>query len=158
MAQDDWKEVKSKMEGLGLKLKLHLEQEEDESDDSAKPGETKAAIEDLGDKLQDAFASFSHAAQDPAVRTDLKEIGVLLRDAMINTFGEVGAQVGGSLKKAGAKTGDRFKPGTSSDDANAGAGGPVDTVDAADTVDAIDAVDPPATGPDDSAGDQPGST
>ena len=153
MAQDDWKEVKSKMEGLGLKLKLHLEQEEDDSDNSAKPGETKAAIEELGDKLQDAFASFSHAAKDPAVRTDLKEIGVLLRDAMVNTFGEVGAEVGESLKKASdkvsEKTGDRFKPGTSSEDANAGAGGPVDTVDAADT---------PATGPDDSAGDQTGST
>ncbi len=133
MAQDDWKEVKSKMEGLGLKLKLHLEQENDESDDTATPGETKAAIEELGQKLQDAFASFSDAAKDPAVRTDLKDIGALLREAMINTFGEVGAEVGENLKKAGdkvnEKTGDRFKPGTSSDEANADGGGPVDSVD-----------------------------
>lgn len=113
MAQDNWKEVKSKVEGLGLKLKLHLEQEDDAADDTSKPGDTRAAVEELGEKIQEAFAGFGHAAKDPAVRSDVKEIGTLLKDAMVNTFTEVGAEVGQNLKKAGdrvnEKTGDRFK-------------------------------------------------
>jgi len=53
MADETWKEVRSKLEGLGLKLKLHLEQEADESDETATPGETRKAVEDLGNRLFD---------------------------------------------------------------------------------------------------------
>jgi len=103
MAQDSWKEVRSKVEGLGLKLKLHLEQEADEADSESTPGDTKRAIEELGEKLQEAFASFGHAAKDPAVRSDMKDIGALLKDAMMETFSNVSAEVGDTLKKAGGR-------------------------------------------------------
>ncbi|MGH1493445.1 MAG: hypothetical protein ACRBK7_29285 [Acidimicrobiales bacterium] len=89
MTQDNWQEVKSKVEGLGLKLKLHLAQENDATDTTAKPGDTKAAVEELGEKLQEAFASFGTAAKDPAVRSDVKEIGALLKDAMATTLNQV---------------------------------------------------------------------
>ena len=99
MAQDRGQEVKSKVEGLGLKLKLHLEQENDEADGSSEPGETKAALEEMGAKLQEALTSFGNAAKDPAIRADMKDLGVLLRDAMTETFTAVGAEVEGVLKK-----------------------------------------------------------
>lgn len=105
MSQDSWQEIKSKMEGLGLKLKLHLNQENDETDDSAEPGATKAAMEELGQKLQDAFASFGAASKDPAVRSDLKDIGSLLKDTMAETFSNASSEVS-----------DKFKKGDSQDD------------------------------------------
>ena len=105
MSQDTWQDVKTKVEGLGLKLKLHLEQEQEHDESSA--GETggeavkqaQAAIEEMGAKLQDAVNSLGNAAKDPAIRADLKDLGELLRDAMNETFSNVGAEVGGLLKK-----------------------------------------------------------
>jgi hypothetical protein len=101
MSQDRWQEVKSKVEGLGLKLKLHLEQENDDADADAESSanDAKAALEEMGAKLQDAIDSLGHAAKDPAIRADVKDLGVLLRDAMNETLSTVGAEVGQILKK-----------------------------------------------------------
>lgn len=99
MSQDSWQEIKGKVESLGLKLKLHLDQEKDEADDTAKSGPTKAAIEDLSAKLQDAFSSFGTASKDPAVRSDVKEIGSMLKDAMADTFSNVSSDVSEAFKK-----------------------------------------------------------
>lgn len=100
MSQDRWQDVKTKVEGLGLKLKLHLEQEADEDGaEGDAAGQAQAAIEEMGAKLQDAVNSLGNAAKDPAIRSDLKDLGVLLRDAMNETFSTVGAEVGGILKK-----------------------------------------------------------
>ena len=124
MSQDTWKDVKSKVEGLGLKLKLHLEQEEDEADETARPGETRAAFEELGDKIQEAFSSFGNAAKDPAVRSDVKEIGLLLKDALQETFANVGAEVGDKMKSAADKMGQtkgQRAAESAADAANAGA-------------------------------------
>ncbi len=116
MSQDTWKEVRDKVEGLGLKLKLHLEQENDEADTTSSPGDTKAAVEDLGQKLQDAFASFGNAAKDPAVQSDMKDIGASLKDAMLETFSAVGAKVDETVtevknrKVGGGDAGDDLTP------------------------------------------------
>lgn len=121
MSQDNWKDVKSKVEGLGLKLKLHLEQEADETNDEANPGDTKAAIEELGTKLQDAFASFGAAAKDQAVRDDVKDIGLTLKDAMYETLSTVGGEVGEAVKKARGEapsTGDADAGTSTGDDTN----------------------------------------
>lgn len=101
MSQDRWQEVRAKVEGLGLKLKLHLEQEADEEghEEGGTSSQTQAAIEEMGAKLQDAVNSLGNAAKDPAIRADLKDLGVLLRDAMNETFSTVGAEVGGILRK-----------------------------------------------------------
>jgi hypothetical protein len=109
--RDSWREVAHKAEALGLKLKLHLEQEEDGSDSTARPGATKAAIDDLGNRLKEAFESFGSAAKDPAVRSDVTDIGLLLKDALLATFSSVGADVGDvvkdvteAVKKAGSRS------------------------------------------------------
>lgn len=90
--QDSWKDVAGKAEALGLKLKLHLEQEKDEAEPRS-PGDTKALIDDLGAKLTDAFDSIGNAAKDPAVHDDVKDVGRLLRDALVTTFNAAGAEV-----------------------------------------------------------------
>ncbi len=100
MSQDQWADVKSKVEGLGLKLKLHLQQEVDE-DDEREPGSTRAAMEDLGERLEDAFEAFGNAARDPAVQADIKEIGLLLRDALNDTMSQAGERMRAAADSAG---------------------------------------------------------
>jgi len=90
--QDSWKEVAGKAEALGLKLKLHLEQEQDDASERA-PGDTKAMIDELGQRLSDAFDGVGNAAKDPAVHEDVKDIGRVLKDALLTTFNAVGAEV-----------------------------------------------------------------
>ncbi len=117
MAEETWKEVRSKLEGLGLKLKLHLDQERDETDTTTTPGATKAAVEDLGNRVQDAFASFGTAAKDPAIHTDMKEIGALVKDAMMEAFSSVGAEVTDRFGKTDGGDPDASDSGTSASEA-----------------------------------------
>ncbi len=98
--QESWKEVASKAEALGLKLKLHLEQEKDEAE-PREPGDTKALIDDITNRLNDAFDSVGNAAKDAAVHDDVKDMGRLFRDALVTTFNTVGAEV---KDRAGAAT------------------------------------------------------
>lgn len=91
--QDSWKDVAGKAEALGLKLKLHLEQEQDAEQTERSAGDTKAMVDELGRKLNDAFDSFGNAAKDPAVHEDVKDVGRLFRDALVTTFNAVGAEV-----------------------------------------------------------------
>jgi len=90
--QDAWRDVASKAEALGLKLKLHLEQEQDTNSERT-AGDTKAMVDELGQKLTDAFDSLGNAAKDPAVHEDVKDIGSTLQDALLSTFSAVGAEV-----------------------------------------------------------------
>ncbi len=97
--QDAWKEVASKAEGIGLKLKLHLDQENDDSSEK-QPGDTETAVADLSQRLQDAFDAFGRAAKDPAVHSDVKEMGNSLLNAMSLTFHSVGATVSSAARNA----------------------------------------------------------
>jgi hypothetical protein len=90
--QESWSEVMSRAEALGLKLKLHLEQEHDATADR-EPGDTKAMVDDLGHRLQEAFDSMGNAAKDPAVHEDVKDMGRLVKDALLSTFNAVGAEI-----------------------------------------------------------------
>jgi len=110
--QDAWRDVASKAEALGLKLKLHLEQEQDAASDR-EAGDTKAMVEDLGQKLTDAFESMGNAAKDPAVHEDVKDIGTTLRDALMSTFSAVGAEV--NTRAKGASPEDIVEDSTESD-------------------------------------------
>jgi hypothetical protein len=128
--QQSWREVVAKTEALGQKLKLHLDREEAESSDAepgptpplpasevvgngagddsdsdsdggdGKREATRAALEDLGHRVQDVFESFGAAAKDPSVRTDMKEIGVALKDALLATLTTVSSEVSDVVKKA----------------------------------------------------------
>ena len=96
---ESWKDVASKAEALGLKLKLHLEQEQEDGA-APEPGDTKAMVDELGQKLTDAFDSLGNAAKDPAVHSDVKDIGNTLRDALLSTFSAVGAEVNSRTKRS----------------------------------------------------------
>jgi hypothetical protein len=107
--QDSWKEVSSKAEALGLKLKLHLEQEHDASE-PREAGDTKALVDDLTTKLTDAFDSIGNAAKDKAVHDDVKDVGRLLRDALVSTFHAAGAEVSNRTGGSTSSTDDDETP------------------------------------------------
>lgn len=117
--QDAWREVASKAESLGLKLKLHLEQEQDETSER-EVGDTKAMVDELGQRLTDAFDSLGNAAKDPAVHADVKDIGNGLRDALMSTFSAVGAEVNNRTK--GAADDDSSTPQDAAPELDSGAG------------------------------------
>jgi len=108
--QDSWKEVAGKAEALGLKLKLHLAQEKTEEADgeaeATDSADTKAMIDDLGRKVQEAFDSAGNAAKDPAVHEDVKEMGRLLKDALLATVSTVGHEVRTRVDGAAGKSDD----------------------------------------------------
>ena len=95
--QDSWKQVAGKAESLGLKLKLHLEQEQDDEHEAREEGDTKALVDDFGRKLTEAFDSFGNAAKDPAVHEDFKDIGRLIKDALVTTFNSVSADASAKM-------------------------------------------------------------
>jgi len=113
--RDTWRDVAAKAEAIGLKLRLHLEQE-DQAGSGAPAGEpasggTRAAIDELGAKLKDAIEAFGAAAKDPAVRSDVADMGSLLKDALVTTFSAVGNDVseaargvGDVMRKGGGST------------------------------------------------------
>lgn len=103
--RDTWRDVAAKAEAIGLKLRLHLEQEDQAG--SAEPagepasGGTRAAIDELGAKLKDAIEAFGAAAKDPAVRSDVVDMGSLLKDALVTTFSAVGNDVSEAARGVG---------------------------------------------------------
>ena len=98
-ARDAWKNVGEQVEALGLKLKLHLKQEKDAAVASRDEGDTRNAFEDLSGKVTDAFDSFGNAAKDDAVLADVREIAELIKQALIDTFQAVGAEVGDLIEQ-----------------------------------------------------------
>jgi hypothetical protein len=102
--QDSWKQVAGKAEALGLKLKLHLEQEQDDEHEARDEGDTKALVDELGRKLTDAFDSFGSAAKDPAVHEDFKDIGRLIKDALVTTFNAVGEEASSRTNSSGSSS------------------------------------------------------
>ena len=94
--QDSWRQLKARTEDLGSKLKSHIDAEstQEPTESPEQGGERiKEAFDELGQKLQDAFDAFGNAARDPEVRTDVKDIGGLLRDALNTTFTKAGANL-----------------------------------------------------------------
>jgi len=98
-ARDAWKEVGDKVEALGLKLKLHIDQEKDDEVQDRVEGETKNAFDDLSGQVTDAFDAFGNAAKDDAVHADVREIAELIKEALIETFQAVGAEIGDLMEQ-----------------------------------------------------------
>jgi hypothetical protein len=101
--RDSWRDVAAKAEAIGLKLRLHLEQEDqaEEPPTGGATGGTRAAIDELGTKLKDAIEAFGAAAKDPAVRSDVADMGSALKDALITTFNAVGAELSEAARGVG---------------------------------------------------------
>ena len=79
-----WTKVGDELQGLGLKLKYHVEQEFAEEDDGDDDG-VKASLKRLGEAIEDAVDAAEHAAQDEAVRADLRSTGRELVAALSTT-------------------------------------------------------------------------
>lgn len=93
-ARSAWNDVASKVESLGLKLKLHLDQETDDQVAERAEGDTRNAFEELSGTVTDAFDAFGNAAKDDAVHADVRDIAELIKQALIETFEAVGAEIG----------------------------------------------------------------
>ena len=92
-ARTAWIDVANKVESLGLKLKYHLEQEADTSVAEPTPGTTADAFEELSGRVRDAFDGFGNATRDEAVHADVREIAELIKEALVETFEAVGAEI-----------------------------------------------------------------
>lgn len=84
----DWKAVGDDIEGLALKLKLHFEQDAPESRD-----DMQTAVKAAADGVEAAFEGLRAAVKDPAVKQDVKDVAVGLRDALANTLSELSARL-----------------------------------------------------------------
>jgi hypothetical protein len=80
--QPQWSELSDRLEALALKLKLHLEQSQDSE-------EVTQALGKLRQSMQDAFEAAGTAVRDDAVRSDVRDVGRLLADAVSTTFARV---------------------------------------------------------------------
>jgi hypothetical protein len=98
-----WEEVGTKASGLGLKLKLHYEQvradavssaaEAEPADSAARSRAVTDALQKLGEAIDQAVDAVAHAAKDPAIGADVRDVGRLLTHAMGTTFSEVSDDV-----------------------------------------------------------------
>jgi hypothetical protein len=84
--QSQWSELSDRLEALALKLKLHLEQTQDSE-------EVEQALGKLRQSVQDAFEAAGTAVRDEAVRSDARDVGRLLADAVSTTFARVSEDI-----------------------------------------------------------------
>lgn len=92
--KDSWGEAGSRLSSLGLKLKYHLSEERSDAAEEA-----RSAVEKLREVVEDTFEALGNAAKDPAVKDDVVEAGRLVRDAIGETFNELGDEVRKAFKK-----------------------------------------------------------
>ncbi len=81
---ESWREVGAKLEAIGLKLKLHYEQEHVEETE-----EQRDAVGRFVDAIDDAFDALGKAAEDDAVKADVRDAGQALTNALAATFADV---------------------------------------------------------------------
>jgi hypothetical protein len=93
----DWKAVGDEIEGLALKLKLHFEQATSES-----AQEMKTAAEAVIDSVGTAFDGLHAAVKDPAVKQDIKDAAMDLRDAVANALAQLSARLDAAADKTAA--------------------------------------------------------
>jgi hypothetical protein len=73
-----WRAVGDRVESLGQKLKAHLAQTD--------TTDLSEALDNLGRSVREAFDAAGNAVRDEAVRSDVREVGRLVADAVAATF------------------------------------------------------------------------
>ncbi len=99
-----WQEVGERFEALGLKLKLHLEEERSERDDDDEvtvDAGVREALDKVAAALDDVFDALGEAAEDVAVKADLKELAGSFGSALETTFEELGNRLRGYFGGSG---------------------------------------------------------
>lgn len=92
-----WAEIGSRLEALALKLKLHYEQ--------VGGGRPPHALDELRDRVQDAFAAAGNAFHDDAVRSDVREVGLMVGEAVSDALTTVGEDMREALQRPETKKG-----------------------------------------------------
>jgi hypothetical protein len=92
-----WAEIGSRLEALALKLKLHYEQAGGER--------APHALDELRDRVQDAFAAAGNAFHDDAVRSDVREVGVMVGEAVADALTTVGDDMREAVRRTEAGKG-----------------------------------------------------
>jgi len=87
-----WQDVGERFEALGLKLKLHLEEERSDREEIDSDG-VREALDKAAAALDDVFDALGEAAEDVAVKEDLKELANSFGVAMESTFDGLGSRL-----------------------------------------------------------------
>src|SRR5262245_34097062 len=84
---NEWDEIGERLQGLGSKLKAHFEE--------SGPNQWPDALNKLGAAVEDLFKTASNAVQDEAVRSDVRDVGHRIADAVATTLGTAGEDIRG---------------------------------------------------------------
>lgn len=91
-----WAALATRLDALALKLKVHYEQ--------AGGDGVPRAVDDLRDSLRQAFAAAGTAIDDDAVRADVREVGVMVAEALADGLTTVGSDLRDALHRDGTAT------------------------------------------------------
>jgi len=81
---EDWSELADAVDSLALKLKLHFETVASDSGTAV-----KGAVDELGEAVERSFDALRSAVEDPAVKDDVKNVAIRLREAVCNTLSSI---------------------------------------------------------------------
>lgn len=87
-AQNPWQEVQEGLRSLTMKLDYHLRQASSEQ-----RADAQAALQKVADALDGAVDGIRAASSDPAVRSDLAQLGSALNRAVSSTMSDVGGEI-----------------------------------------------------------------
>ncbi len=90
-----WQDVGDRFDALGLKLKLHLEEERSARDDDSGDDGVREALDRAAAALDDVFDALGEAAEDVAVKADLKDLASSFGAALETTFDDLGGRLRG---------------------------------------------------------------
>lgn len=86
-----WAELQTRMDALALKLKLHYEQAGGEG--------VPRALDELRDSVREAFTAAGNAIHDDAVRADVRDVGVMVAEAVADGLSTVGSDLREALHR-----------------------------------------------------------
>jgi hypothetical protein len=92
-----WAEIGSRLEALAVKLKLHYHQ--------AGGDGAPRTIDEVRESIRDAFTATENAVNDEAVRTDVREAGVMVAEAVADALTAVGGDLREALHRTEVKKG-----------------------------------------------------
>jgi hypothetical protein len=90
-----WAELADRLDALALKLKLHYEQ--------AGGDGLPRALDELRDSVREAFTAAGNAIQDDAVRTDVREVGAMVAEAVADGLSTVGSDLRDAVHRPGRR-------------------------------------------------------
>jgi hypothetical protein len=90
-----WAELADRLDALALKLKLHYEQ--------AGGDGVPRALDELRDSVREAFTAAGNAIQDDAVRADVREVGVMVAEAVAEGLSTVGSDLRDAVHHPGQR-------------------------------------------------------